>query len=202
MNFSCSALVKSSACQIFYLRDKVRKRNDPNERMVEGNKFAESQSKSKLVEMQGLFKKSYGNFYYSFDEIRKIGNKLILIEYKQAEEDDPEWYRNSSIIQTAFQGSMLQASLHREEPFTLNTANYCENNNTLPVSRNNELVFKLNMGGRVDVVEFNPFPILQFYMTKARATRLYKTSKQFDITFKHKEWEYLKEHIKIRRVKR
>lgn len=151
--------------------------------------------------------------YYSFDEVRKIKGRLNFIEHKSVQKENWEnWYFNSSAIQTAFQASLLEASAHYLTDYALHTAKYAveEGNEkrTLDItnSEGNHLIDfgriqnKLHFGDDYYYIKFNPFPILQFYMTKARAALSYKRSREFDEAFKHKEWEYLKAHIKYRKV--
>jgi len=204
--FSASLLVKQSASQIFYLRSQDKKRKtfkkgEPSSFQISGNDYAASRCKSKYIEMQGIFNKPYAKIYFSFDEVRKIGNKLILIEYKlydSFEEPVPDWFIENSLIQTALQGSLLEADLYRYSEVELNTASYVKADClTLKVSKETKLVSKLDINKKVHKVTYNPFPILQFYMTKARASLKYETAKKFDNAYKHKEWSYLKNFIAI-----
>jgi hypothetical protein len=206
ITFSASELVKRSATQIKYLRAQAVKRKTFNkgsgtENQIKGNEFAALHTKSRYVEMQDVFCRPYGKFYYSFDEVRKVGTRFTFIEHKWFEGELPEWFEHNSAIQAAFQGSLLYANMHYSSTNSvfLQTASFSPNEEkfALPVDASCRLIFKLNINGDFKRIKFNPYPILQFYMTKARASLTHETAVKFDKSYKHKEWDSLKDHIQV-----
>lgn len=202
MFFSTSALVKSSAVQLMYLRDKPRPA--PTAAMLEGDLFAAKHTESHLVEMQGCLVTSANDtpieLFFTVDEIRNnYRNKVLMVEHKSVREvgvtDDNRWYFRSALIQTAFLGALVQMSP------TLRTAKYRAQENEYHIDVSGKKVDAvLNFGGQYYSVKYSGEEILEFFLAKAHASLSYLTAREFDFKYKHKEWdEYFHTLIKYRK---
>lgn len=192
MFFSAAQLSKMSAAQICYLRGKEKKA--PTPRQIRGDSFAASHTTSHLVEMQSSYTRGDINIWFTVDEIREHRDRVYIVEHKMAENAE-DWFFKSSLIQTALLGSLSGLSPH------FKTARWYdgeENYYSLPVEHH----ALLNFGGLYYKVNYDLEKVMRFFLTKARASMSYTTARQFDATYKGKEWEFLKDVVRYRKWNR
>jgi hypothetical protein len=192
MFFSAAQLSKMSAAQICYVRGKEKKAATP--RQIRGDSFAASHTQSHLIEMQSCYSRGDIDIWFTIDEIREHRDRVYIVEHKMAENAE-DWFFKSSLIQTAFLGSLAGLAPH------LKTARWYdgeENYFTLPVDHH----ALLNFGGMIYKVNYDVEKVMRFFLTKARASMGYPSARQFDATYKGKEWEFLKDVVKYRKWNR
>ena len=195
--FSASQLVKSSAKQILYLRDKPRPA--PSKNTEYGDKFAAQYTKSDFVEMGGSLVYKDLKICFTVDEVVPSVRKIQLIEHKSVREQDL-WYFRSAMIQTAFYGSLARyteqlktASFHEGEKHTIQM---------FPYQDMDKIYSFLNFGGTYyRVTSLSHKDIIRFFLTKARASLDWKKASRFDKEYHHQEWDkYFRKLIKYRKV--
>lgn len=198
MYFSASSLVKKSARQLIYLKQKnVKKR--PTKRQRAGNEYAAKVATSKYVEMRGSYKTASDYWiYFSFDEVKPKKNHTELIEIKQVQRGSPHWYLEQSLLQCAFYRALFLKSNKR-----LQTATFAQKRF---VAR------KLNLQGKktFSILKFgnkkykiyirNSGAILDFFTHKAEiiSSLDYEKALDFDKRFKHKEFHHLRKFFTFR----
>lgn len=199
--FSAAWLVKKSACQLNYCwRNYAQKDHNklivdpnraPNKNEIQGDNFARQCSISPYIEMTGTFTRGEHSILYSIDEIRDCSS-IFLVEHKAVDREAEDWYFKSSLIQTAFYGSLIEAGLHFDKKVKLQTAAYVDKHlsrNLFEIDTSIQRESYLNFGNRYYKVEYDPVAVMKFFMTKARACLHYTKSRNFDKSFKHKEWD-------------
>lgn len=203
MFFSAAALVKSSAAQILYLRDKERPA--PTADQVAGDSYANTATESHLVEMQGCWsfesEKLPIELWFTLDEVNlKRANNVHLIEHKSVRDggltEENQWYFRSALIQTAFLGALASLAPNlKTAAFRASQGEYYINLSGMKATS------VLNFGGQYYRVKFHQEEVIRFFLTKARASLNYKTAREFDSVYKHREWDqYFQRLIKYRKM--
>ena len=209
MRYSAALLVKQSAAQLNYHFRKAQKAGKgmvvpdafeyiPTKEQKDGNKWADDQTVSDFKEMRGQFTYDGDTIYFCIDEIQVLKNRLKFIEHKKPPGDPKQkWYRENSIIQVAFyQSLLLYADSKLLVPSSFSSA-------ISPIStRNFKITWILNCGGdKYRITVKDHLKIMRFFLTKLRASRDYNTSKRFDQSWKHKEWQgWFKELVRYRKL--
>jgi hypothetical protein len=200
INISASDLIKKSSKAICYFRKKQKQRT-VTERQVNGNINALNKSTSTLLEMRGCYSFDNINIYFTFDEVIPNKSNYTLIEHKYVENASiiEDWYRNYSILQVAFYKTLFQYS-----PKKLITANFFINEGN-PVNEiiidkpyENILLFG-NESYKIDVI--TPKTIIDFYKKKSVSTIEYEQAIEWDLQWKFREYDFLKNSIKIKKIK-
>jgi hypothetical protein len=189
INISCSSLVKKSAKTICYYRNK-KEYVSPN--MIVGSDIADLKISSKYKEMRGTFIHGDLSLHYTFDEV-KIDNGIKLIEHKSIQNKVEDWYIDYSKIQVALYHSLMMLNPNKK----LVTASFYRHNNELnEIEIDKDFESLLIIGDlEYEVKVFNPFKIVNFYLTKAKASLNYHNAEIWDSHWKFKEWEYLNKYI-------
>lgn len=199
IKISASDLVKRSAMQICYLRNK-KLQHKPSAQMMRGVEHQQKKSTSQFIEMRGMVKWNDDFLvYFCVDEVIEKKNKLIFKEHKNIEGQCEEWYINSSIIQTAFYHAlgleinhMCTAKFLRKEYET----KYLTNISELSIES------LLEMG---DNMKFSVYPkdaekIIAYYKQKAYCTTNYNDAKSWDLKNKFQDWKNLKKYIEYGKI--
>jgi len=201
INFSCADLIKKSAKTICYFRKK-KKQQEVTPAMIKGNQMAEKKTISELKEMRGTYNIDNLLIHYTFDEIQKKNNKIVLIEHKNIEDesDVEEWYVNYSLLQVALYRALLEINPSKEY-FTAKFFRK-EGFNTNYIKIENEKIKSiLYIGDKKYKVKINSaHEIVNFYITKAKATFDYDSAIEWDVKWKFKEWDYLKRYISYKLI--
>lgn len=191
MYFSASDLIKKSASQICYFRNKPK--SAPTARQNDGNNYADNNIIG-LPEMRGMFRSKYGIICYSFDETLAFVDWLQFREYKYVV--DPltvePWLLKSSLLQVAF----YQALFMLNEDKMLSTATFYVNkghsSNTIDGSYAKKVSFFLYFGDdRYEVVVKEPYKVVLLFLMKAHMSINYNKSRAYDKEYKFKEYEHL-----------
>ena len=128
-----------------------------------------------------------------------ILNENVVIEIKNVEGDYSEWYLNSSILQCAMYKALIMACGGH-----LSTAKFFIDlgNDRRTIQMSNGFSYFLYFGEDkylIDIMECEPF--LSFLRDKIKAIKGgYTSATNFDINFKHKEFEFLQKYIKINKI--
>jgi hypothetical protein len=182
INFSCADLIKKSAKTICYFRKK-KKQQEVTPAMIKGNQMAEKKTISELKEMRGTYNIDNLLIHYTFDEIQKKNNKIVLIEHKNIEDesDVEEWYVNYSLLQVALYRALLEINPSKEY-FTAKFFRK-EGFNTNYIKIENEKIKSiLYIGDKKYKVKINSaHEIVNFYITKAKATFDYDSAIEWDV---------------------
>ena len=194
MFFSASQLVKCSATQLLYKRDKPRPSQTAAQ--AKGNSYSEKVSKSEFLEMSGCFKHSDIEIHFSVDEVQKNRGRIYLIEHKMVQGDYESWYLLNSVIQTALYGALAQYCT------SLKQARWAPNFESGPriMDLDKPCYSRLNFGGTLYRVTFDATQVIRFYLTKARASKNWNTAKKFDASWKFKEWSWLEQFINFKKL--
>lgn len=194
--FSASDLVKKSASQICYLRDKPRPA--ATARALKGDELAEKKSIG-LVEMRGMFVNSDMTIFYSFDEIVK-DNVITFVEHKYVEDHDTveDWFFNSSVLQLAFYASLHIINKNKSYVTATFRINDGYEKQCLSVEDNTLCRYVLNFGDKLfEVTISDPIHIVLQFLFKANCTigetrtLSFKKAKTYDNLYKFKEYERL-----------
>lgn len=194
--FSASQLSKDSCSRIKYMRNKPKA--PVNENMILGERFAESQSHSDMIEMAGWFTHGKVRIHFAIDEVQQFDKKLWLIEHKSVREDEL-WYFRSCLIQTAFYNCLCQLAGY------LKTAGYAKGDEYYidleGYKGPSQLLSFLNYGGQKYRVYGELIPIMRYFLTKARASiGNWEQAKRFDAKYRSDEWAYFRPFIKYRKA--
>ena len=194
MFISASQLIKCSAAQLLYKRDKPRPAQTPAQ--AKGNSYSEKVSVSEYLEMGGVFKYSDIEIHFSIDEVQKKKGRIYLVEHKMVSGDYEIWYLLNSIIQTALYGSLAQYCT------SLKQARWAPNFELEPriLDLDKPCYSRLNFGGTLYRVTFDATQVIRFFLTKARASKNWNTAKAFDATWKFKEWSWLEQFIHYKKI--
>lgn len=190
-HFSTANLIKQSALQLCYLRNN-RNKIVVTDGQVKGNAIALSKSRSKYIEMRGTYCYDDMLFHYVFDEVID-SSRLEFIEHKSTMYGTPDWYINSSILQMALYSSLV----HVNDNSNLVTASFVKGDKHSLSIANRYKVFKVVFDNNTEytVNSINPEKIVAFYISKAIASMSYDTAREFDLKYKRKEFEILKQYF-------
>jgi len=205
-HFSASELVKCSAAQIKWNKQEKQKALNqglqlpvkaPSERMIRGNEWASSRIKSPYVEMGGPFRHTHSTIWFSMDEVRVTPKTYKFIEHKMVETNPEEWFFYSSVIQTAFYGAMLGTME------SIKTAKFYKGEHHQLYIADKKHVVQLHFGEDVYNIKFDSVQVIRFFLTKAKAIQSdWATAKQFDVSWKKKEWEWFVNYVTYKKVNR
>lgn len=208
INYSASDLLKSSAAQIVYKKNRMRMYNEkekPTKRQLKGNENAERVSTSELIEMRGTYVFKKHLIHFTFDEIQKKDDHILFIEHKFIDDENnlEDWYINSSLLQTAlYQALAMKTKEYITAKFMRKTheVNYLEIKKK--EKRRSELLFSNeNFMRRYEVIVTDPKKLIKFFTDKLKYTLIdgikladsYEKAREWDKKFKRKEFELLKD---------
>lgn len=204
--FSAANLVKQSAKQIRFLRDRKKyfeslnidkDVNPPTKRMVECAEKQLVKSSSEFLEMRGTFEDDYLVFF-CWDEIVVRGDEFLFVERKEVEGDAEDWYFQSSLIQSAFYADMSQ---YVDDYYTAKFFTKAGNEKKYLSTKKGKKKFRLVFGDKTYKVKLKgKGNFVDFYMKKARASFDRYSATLFDDKHKHKEWKHLKKYLKYEEV--
>lgn len=200
-SISLSDLIKKSARQLCYLR-KNKVIQPATEAQIEGNKIAIERTQSLYAEMRGTFSTDNITIYYAIDEVQVNDKAACLIEHKHIRNmDEVElWYRNASLLQTA----VYQAFSKVNKNTLLETATFFvkEGNPKLEIDLKNRYIrSELHFGTEIySVLVNNPQDIVNFYIQKSNMINDYDLASDWDKKYKHREFDYLHNHITYRLI--
>lgn len=197
MNFSAAQLVKNSAKSICYLRNHPKERNRSTPGALKGNELASKKIKG-FQEMGCKYEWKDHVVHLSYDEVRLSSKFIDLIEHKSIQYGPaPDWYFKQSLIQVAFYHALGISYPRRDletskffRKFGWKTIKY------EPTRKTRSYLFFGDTKYRVKIKKGSRQKILNFFLTKAEASLGYDTAKNFDLKYKHKEWEVLGKFIK------
>lgn len=197
---SCAELIKRTATQLKFLRDKP-KVVSPG--MVDGDNYAKRIS-GKYQEMRNQYRFTEKGItyvmFFSFDEIILGEDYVFFIEHKFIKDKNlvEDWFLSMSILQIATYYSLHRiASNHRYVTATFAVKNGAKKN-ALSVFGPQECEMAiLNFGGDKYLINvLAPNLLVEFFKLKLIASMNYETAKSWDLNFKHKEQEILKVYYK------
>ena len=145
--------------------------------------------------------------YFSFDEVKPSPNlkRATFIEHKMPSElgHDEDVIEHEMKVQRYLEKSFCQVALFQSlfhySSRWLRPSSFSKETVNLNL-KDTRTCFKLNFGGSPYFVRvINPDQVLRFYLTKLRAAFHWDKSARFDESWKHKEWDWMKEHVKVRR---
>lgn len=189
--FSASDLIKKSASQIKYLRDKAERY--VSNRMLLGEAFQKKVIKQKNAdadEMRGIYQQDNIIIFFSNDMIKD--GKVVEIKMVNDEKDCPLWYFKSSILQTAFYKALLMKS---NGILSTPTFRIKEGYNKKTIKINPNTKYNLIFGKEEYSIEVtNKEKIVNFFINKAKVSLLsYNDTKLYDFKYKFKEYDNLKD---------
>lgn len=191
-NFSAADLVKRSAMQIKYFREKSmdRPHTAKMDQGVERQKKVAKENLGSCEEMRSTLESGDIIIFACHDIV--CGDRII--ESKSTEYGKEDWYLESSLVQTAFYKSILmQSSGWLVTPkFRVKEGYERETNKVDP-----NIPYQLDFGGDVyDVVVNNPNAIINYFVEKAKATLgSYDDCRDYDAEHKFKHFEQLKDYF-------
>jgi len=194
LSLSCSNLIKQSAKQICFIRNKAKKAI-VTKAQIAGNKSAEKNSKSEYKEMRGCYEADKFILFYCYDEIQISGKKLTFIEHKMAN-DPQEWYFHQCLLQCAF---YLALALENTNTVLFTSKFYQKQGNPFLVLDTDPFTiihFKLMFGKALySITITDAKEIINFFIEKGRASLSYELAIEWDKQYKHKEYKVLSPFI-------
>lgn len=209
ITFGAGQLVKCSAARLKFLRTYPDKAYVETPDNITGNAYADFMSKG-YVEMTGAYKVNQDTnkliIFYPFDEIRIRGNERIFIEHKWIKDLNTiePWFFESSICQIALMASLHQLNerkIYATAKFRVK-AGHDVDVLDLSIQENTKEMYVLNFGGQMFELTVTPEPIRDHFINKAIASLTYTDAKLWDIKYKYKDYEMIKEYITFKRIKR
>lgn len=202
MNWSASNLVKQSAAQIAYLAFKQQEAKK-TPRMYKGDNHAEKIVKKEEAcsELRGTVYIPEGVLYFCIDMFKDN----IATEIKMVEGVPEDWYFNSSLLQCTFYAELLKEVIYLDTPTFRKKEGYPDQ----LIEIYQPIEYRLLFGKELYKVEASP-SVKDFYLQKLSIVHdtlmadkfdLLKC-KQFDAKYKHKEFNFLKSHIKYKQIKK
>ena len=219
MKYSASDLVKRSAAQIIYLKDKLD--SILSRRMLNGeayqSKIVKDESLSNTVadEMRGcytyidkkegeIFNDESVEIFFCIDMIKNgcfYEIKSVLDEDGNETTEYPDWYLNSSLLQCAFYKSLL-LRMNGNKLFTPKfrvREGYKKSAMDVDVNAPYYLIF--GTIGTWEVVVNDPDAIIDFFKNKIHYIRGgYTWARDFDGQYKRKEFDLLKEYFTFTKI--
>jgi hypothetical protein len=189
MNFSASDLVKKSAAQIKYLRDKaISIHTWKMENGIEYEHKIAEENKGSCEEMRTAYSNNDITIFACHDIV--CDDKII--EVKTTEFGDEQWYFESSLVQVAFYKSLLMTSNGDLYTPKFRTK---EGYNRDYKKVNPNIDYHLMFGDKeykIDVL--NPDKIIEYFLDKAKITMLeYDDCRNYD---KQHKWQHYNELCK------
>lgn len=200
MNFSASDLCKRSASQICYLRKHPNKLVITPEQLS-GIKKQANNTKSKYMEMCGAIKiNGVDTIYFSWDEVQVKADTGVakFIEHKQVLGETEDWYLYNSMLQTALYGALsVRTYRYETAKFFQKAGNKKQVLDLMGYSRR----FYLQFGNKTYKIKLgHGLNLFNFLVAKAEASKHYDTAKEFDMKYKHREFELLSKYFACNEV--
>jgi len=201
--YSLSILLKSSCKQLFKFN------------LWEGSSFSEQKKRSQAYGNQKANEKikQYRELRIDFehkgifliigcvDEIRVTERNLLFVEHKNTEGEEPSWLETNGIIQAA----ALEALYFYRRNKVLRSASFIPKDEKQVLTVEKSVKSFLWINDRKYSIKIKPGghkEIIRFLLTKIRASRNWDTAARFDEKYKHKEWDYFKQFVTYKAVKR
>jgi len=194
--FSASDLIKKSAKQILFLRNRKKRVTSG---MIRGNEYAKKVVEKKHAtaeEIRGAFHKDNITIFFSNDMLKNN----ILFEIKMIDEDREvaDWYFESSILQTVFYKSLLMNStgILVTPQFRIKQG---YDSQTIKVPTNTE--YHLLFGEdeyKIEVIDDKK--INDYFIRKANATFDWEDAELYDYDHKFKHFQHLKKYFKYIKI--
>ena len=191
MNFSAADLVKKSATQIKYIRDKMISIH--TWKMDHGIEYEKKVAKENLGSCEEL-RTAYSNDDIVIFACHDIVCDDKVVEVKTTEFGEEQWYFESSLLQTAFYKSLLMTS---EGDLYTPKFRIKEGYNKEYKKINPDTPYHLRFGEKeYDVVVNNPKAIIEYFLDKAKITMLeYDDCRSYDERHKFKHFEEQKNYF-------
>ena len=196
ISFSAKDLCTRSCMQIKFFNEHPDKRPKPNSNILFGETFqhkvAEATKEVIGEEMRGTYNKDNICINFSND----IVTKNSIIECKSVNREVEDWYFESSLVQCAVYSSLLQKTNG-----DLITSKFFSDmgNPVIKTTVAKNIDYLLRFGEDCYKVTVNDADkIVDFILKKARATYTWDEAKTFDIQYKQKEFETLKDFFKYK----
>lgn len=207
MKYSAGDLVKRSAAQLVFLREKLE--SILTARMLKGEKFqskvVKDESLSNVVadEMRGCYAYNDIEIFFCIDMI-KNGNfyeiKSVFDKNGNDSLEYDDWYLNSSLLQCAFYKSLLL----KMEGNKLYTPKFRIKEGykkiSIEINKNNPYYLIFGKIGIWEIKVINPDEIINFYKDKISHLKYMEDAKIFDLKFKHKEFELLNPYFQYNKL--
>lgn len=194
VNFSASVLVKKSAAQIKYLRDNPTYEVSENALIGEQFQHAIAKELNADEEMSTRLELDEIVLYASHD----IVTDKYVQEIKSVFGEAPQWYLESSILQTAFYKSMIMLSTGKMLTSAFRVAQGYESKS---IEVSTDIEYRLKFGEDVYVVEVsNPKAIVDYFAQKAKSTFDYDTAREYDRMHKFKHFQECSKYFKYNRL--
>ena len=198
ISFSAKDLCTRSCMQIRFFNENPDKRPKPNVNTIFGESFqhkvAETTKEVIGEEMRGTYIKDNICINFSND----IVTKNSIIECKSINREVEEWYFESSLVQCAVYSSLLQKTNG-----DLVTSKFFSDmgNPIIKTTVDKNIDYLLRFGENTYKVTVNDADkIVDFMLKKAKATYTYNEEKTFDLCYKQKEYETLKQYFNYNRI--
>jgi hypothetical protein len=194
--FSASDLIKKSAKQILFLRNRKERVTTGMIRGTEYQAKVVEKLNAFAEEMRGTFSKDNIIIFYTNDMIKDD----IIYEVKMVDEerDTPDWYRESSILQAVFYKSLLMSGngILTTPSFRIKEG-YDSKTIKVPIDSSYRLLFG-EEEYKIEVLDKDK--IINYFIRKANATFDWSDAELYDYDHKFKHFTDLKKYFKFKRI--
>ena len=198
--YPLSVVLKSSCKQLFRLNS--FKSPDTSERRKHSQEYGNRKAQEKTKQYSELsitFEHSDITIVGCVDEIRVTGRNLLFIEHKNTESEAPYWLETQGVIQIA----CLEAIYAYRKNKLLKSASFIPAKQILYEEKPVKSFLWINKDRFLLSIDPNNYKnIIRFLLTKIRASAKWESATKFDEAFKHKEWDYFKQFITYKAVKK
>lgn len=193
--FSAADLVKKSAAQIKYLRDK-------QERIYNARIARGVQHQKKVVEKLQATEELRS--LIEIDDIVIFASHDLLTddyiaEIKNVEGEYEDWYLQSSLLQAAFYKAILIKSggFLKTPSFRIK-----EGYPVIKTKVETSISYKLFFGEEIyEIIDVDTDALINYFLNKAKETYDYDRARAFDYKHKFKHYEELKTYFKVIKIK-
>lgn len=149
-------------------------------------------------ELAGCYQYKDIRIYFSNDIICE--KAVVEVKYIDPQRTVEEWFFRQSLLQAAFYYSLLLQA----NPKRLETAKFKINAGASMVVFNytKDISYYLQFGSNLyQITRVNHEKIVDFFTKKAIATSSWDTAREFDNSFKHKEFSTLSNYFEYKKIK-
>lgn len=202
MKYSASKLIKCSAAQIVYFKNRAE--HFLNRQLLLGeqyqSKIIKDESLANIVadEMRGCYAYNNIEIFFCVDMIKNgefYEIKSIFDDNGNETLEYPEWYLHSSLLQCAFYKSLIlkmDGNILYTPKFRIK-----EGYKKVHIQINKKAPYYLLFGqvGKYEIQVQNPDKIIEFYKDKIEHCNDYSSAREFDSKYKFKEFDLLKQYF-------
>lgn len=199
--FSASDLIKKSAKQLVFFKHR-KERQQATYGQIKGEAFQKKivESKGAASELRGIFKRDDVIIFFCNDMYEEKSKTFTEIKSVDPERDCPDWYFESSLVQTAFYKSLLMRS---DGNMSTPSFRVKDGYDKIHVNVSTKSKYNLLFGKDLySIIVKNPDKIIQYYLDKIDSLDNYDSAGFYDAIYKFQDFKKLSKYFKFKKIRR